>query len=77
MMRPQVDTRVRLTRDVPDLSLQRGQVGVVCSTWFAPTMAYEVEFPSADRSVQIRALLDAGELELADEEMSECDAISN
>ena len=44
MRQPHVDDRVRLTTDIPELCLQRGDVGVVCSTWFAPTEAYEVEF---------------------------------
>jgi len=67
MKKPHVDDRVRLRHDIPDLSLPRGSVGIVCSTWFAPTMAYEVEFPSPDHSVSLRALLEISELEMADE----------
>ena len=44
MRQPIVDDFVRLTRDIPELSLTCGSVGVVRSTWFAPTVAYEVEF---------------------------------
>ena len=44
MRQPSVDDFVRLTRDIPELSLHRGEIGVVRSTWFAPTIAYEVEF---------------------------------
>jgi hypothetical protein len=44
MRQPHVDDFVRLNQDIPELELQRGQVGVVRSTWFAPTVAYEVEF---------------------------------
>ncbi len=62
---PQVDARVRLTHDVPYLSLHRGTVGIVCSTWFAPALAYEVEFPSEDQSL-VRVLLEPAELELED-----------
>lgn len=55
--RPQVDDYVRLTQDIPELALNRGQVGVVRSTWFAPTVAYEVEFHIVGMAVQTRALL--------------------
>ncbi len=57
MRKPQVDDYVRLTQDIPELSLNRGQVGVVRSTWFAPTVAYEVEFHIVGMGVQTRALL--------------------
>jgi len=40
----QIDDVVRLNQDIPELSLSRGQVGVIRSTWFAPSVAYEVEF---------------------------------
>lgn len=39
-----VDDHVRLTEDVPELSLHRGDVGTVCSIWFSPGDTYEVEF---------------------------------
>jgi hypothetical protein len=57
MRRPLVDDFVRLTQDIPELSLNRGQVGVVRSTWFAPSMAYEVEFHKVGLDFQTRALL--------------------
>lgn len=44
MRQPHVDDFVRLNQDIPELELQRGQLGVIRSTWFAPTVAYEVEF---------------------------------
>jgi len=44
MRQPHVDDFVRLNQDIPELELQAGQRGVVRSTWFAPTVAYEVEF---------------------------------
>lgn len=44
MRQPHVDDFVRLNQDIPELELERGQLGVVRSTWFAPTTAYEVEF---------------------------------
>ena len=57
MRRPLIDDFVRLTQDIPELSLNRGQVGVVRSTWFAPSMAYEVEFHKIGNDYQTRALL--------------------
>jgi len=57
MRRPIVDDVVRLMQDIPELSLTRGEVGVVRSTWFAPSVAYEVEFRNVDRGYQTRALL--------------------
>ncbi len=44
MRAPNVNDVVRLTKDVPELSLHRGELGTVRSTWFAPAVAYEVEF---------------------------------
>ena len=69
MRRPLVDDYVRLTQDVPDLSLHRGQVGVVRSTWFAPAMAYEVEFESSEKTGQVRALLDEWQVQVEDESL--------
>lgn len=57
MRRPIIDDVVRLMQDIPELSLIRGEVGVVRSTWFAPSVAYEVEFRNAGRDYQTRALL--------------------
>jgi hypothetical protein len=48
---------VRLTQDLPELGLYRGAVGLVCSTWFDPNTAYEVEFQQDDRGGRVRALL--------------------
>ena len=44
MRQPIVDDQVRLTQDIPELWLSKGECGVVRSTWFAPAVAYEVEF---------------------------------
>ena len=44
MRQPLVDDQVRLTQDIPELWLTKGECGVVRSTWFAPSVAYEVEF---------------------------------
>ncbi len=62
---PQVDACVRLVHDLPDLSLRRGAVGVVCSTWFAPALTYEVEFRCDDKSL-VRALLEPAEIVVED-----------
>ncbi len=66
MRRPHVDDFVRLTQDIPELALQRGEVGVVRSTWFAPSMAYEVEFHPVGLDHQTRALLLAEQVEVED-----------
>ena len=67
MRQPHVDDFVRLMRDIPELSLQRGQVGVVRSTWCAPYTAYEVEFHAAGLEADTRALVMAEELQVAEE----------
>jgi hypothetical protein len=64
MRRPHVDDYVRLRQDIPELSLIRGEVGVVRSTWFAPTVAYEVEFHQIGHDYQTRALLLADQVEV-------------
>ena len=67
MRRPHVDDTVRLTQDIPELSLSRGSLGVVRSTWFAPSVAYEVEFHQIGNDYQTRALLLAEQVEVEDE----------
>ena len=64
MRQPHVDDFVRLTRDIPELSLHRGEVGVVRSTWFAPSVAYEVEFHPTGIDSETRALIMAEQLEV-------------
>jgi hypothetical protein len=56
---PEVNHSVRLIKDIPELGLHSGEVGIVRSMWFAPSTAYEVEFTSAGRSSDhaMRALL--------------------
>jgi hypothetical protein len=53
----QVDEHVQLMTDVPELGLQRGEIGCVCSTWFGPASVYEVEFSREMPDCSIRALL--------------------
>ena len=67
MRRPHIDDTVRLTQDIPELSLSRGSLGVVRSTWFAPSVAYEVEFHQIGNDYQTRALLLAEQVEVEDE----------
>ena len=64
MRQPHVDDFVRLTQDIPELALCRGEVGVVRSTWFAPTVAYEVEFHPIGLDHQTRALLLAEQVQV-------------
>ena len=51
------DERVRLTKDLPEHGLRRGDTGVVCSTWFDPSTAFEVEFELHAPGYPVRALL--------------------
>lgn len=64
MRQPNIDDFVRLTQDIPELALTRGEVGVVRSTWFAPTIAYEVEFHVVGLDHQCRALLMAEQVQI-------------
>jgi Domain of unknown function (DUF4926) len=64
MRSPHTDDFVRLITDIPELSLVRGEVGVVRSTWFAPSVAYEVEFHQIGHDYQTRALLLPDQLEV-------------
>lgn len=57
MRTPHVNDVVRLMKDVPELSLHRGELGTVRSTWFAPAVAYEVEFRQAGNDNLTLALL--------------------
>lgn len=63
---PSVDDYVRLIRDIPELSLSRGEVGVVRSRWCAPEVAYEVEFHSLGLNESTRALLMCDQIEVED-----------
>jgi hypothetical protein len=66
MRKPTIDDYVRLTQDIPELSLNRGEVGVIRSTWFAPSVAYEVEFHKIGHDYQTRALLREEQVEVED-----------
>ena len=58
---------VTLRVDMPDQRLPKGSVGVVCSLWFAPNVAYEVEFRPANAETASRVLLNARQFESEDE----------
>ncbi|MBC8106324.1 MAG: DUF4926 domain-containing protein [Anaerolineae bacterium] len=64
MRQPHIDDFVRLTQDIPELALIRGEVGVVRSTWFAPAIAYEVEFHHPGLDHATRALLMAEQVQV-------------
>ena len=64
MRQPDIDDVVRLTHDVPNLYLHRGEVGVIRSKWFAPAPAFEVEFGTPGLGSKIRAVLLAEQLQL-------------
>jgi len=67
MREPHIDDLVRLTHDLPELSLYRGQVGVVRSMWCAPLTCYEVEFHEVGLDHETRALVMAEQLQVAEE----------
>ena len=78
MWYPHIDDRVRLTHDLPDLSLHSGTVGLIRSVWFAPSCAYEVEFHvdgGGSEGCVVRTLLAEWQFE-ADEasRLAECSA---
>jgi hypothetical protein len=64
MRQPHVDDYVRLTHDIPELALNRGELGVVRSTWFAPSACFEVEFHRAGLDHATRALLMAEQVQV-------------
>jgi hypothetical protein len=66
MRKPQLNDYVRLTQDIPELLLHRGEIGVVRSTWFAPSLAYEVEFHPVGLNHETRALLLAEQVHVED-----------
>ena len=52
-----VDRLVRLMEDIPELSLRRGDLGVVISVWWVPIVVYEVEFGLPDENCRTRVLV--------------------
>lgn len=66
MRPPEIDDFVRLIKDIPELGLARNEVGIVRSTWFAPHLAYEVEFRPRGQGFRTRALLMAEQVQVED-----------
>jgi hypothetical protein len=58
----ETEALVRLTRDIPNLFLARGAIGILKSTWCSD--AYEVEFQRDDQTGVIRALVFAEQIEM-------------
>jgi hypothetical protein len=75
MRQPHIDDYVRLTQDIPELALIRGEVGVVRSTWFAPLIAYEVEFHQIGHDFQTRALLRAEQVAVEEGPLSRLEPV--
>jgi hypothetical protein len=57
MAQVKAEQHVRLIQDIPELGLHRGDVGLVCSTWFEPSTAFEVEFHPHAVGCLVRTLL--------------------
>ncbi len=64
MRLPHVDDQVRLMADIPELELERGELGIVRSTWCSPYLAFEVEFNPAGHRFQTRCLLAAEQVQV-------------
>ena len=62
MSQPKINDSVRLLQDIPEMSLGKGEVGVIRSTWFGPAVSYEVEFHQLGLSHEVRCLLTAEQL---------------
>ena len=71
MRQPNVDDYVRLRVELPELFLHRGELGIIRSTWFAPTTAYEVEFHPDGLNCQPRALLLPQQIEVEEGSVSD------
>ena len=69
MRQPEVGDYVRLTLDIPNLWLQRGETGIVCATPCGPIISFEVEFHPAERGGVKRALVPAEKLEIEEESL--------
>jgi hypothetical protein len=52
-----VGEQVHLLVDFPNLGLQSGEVGSVCSIWTFDNDRYEVEFRKPDQSYGVRAIV--------------------
>ncbi len=61
-----IDDVVRLTKDIPERELTRGETGVICSTWFFPEETFEVEFQHGGADYKTRCLVRREQVELDD-----------
>jgi hypothetical protein len=77
MRRPIINDQVRLVHDVPEMLLSRGDVGVVRSTWFAPAVAYEVEFHPLGAKTDTRVLLRAEQVEVDEDASAALASLNN
>jgi hypothetical protein len=48
--------RVRLVKELPELQLRPGEVGIVRGKWQHPTVAYEVEFQTNNSPLRLLLL---------------------
>ena len=71
MRQPNVDDQVRLTRDIPNLWLHKGETGTVCSCWFDSMLAFEVEFHRNDPDDVVRAWVPGEQLEVEEKSLFE------
>ncbi len=76
MRDPQIDDFVRLTRDLPELALFRGEVGVIRSRWCAPQMVFEVEFHRIGLPDCMRTLLMSDYIEIEDKPIFDVQVVS-
>jgi hypothetical protein len=58
-----VNDRVRVIRDIGDLAVHTGDIGVVCSIFRHPTTAYEVEFRQNGTAYGLRTVIFHEQLE--------------
>ena len=70
-MGPHIDSRVRLLQAIPELDLHPGDLGTVRSMWFAPALVFEVEFGCRGNSCDVRSLLQAKQIESAEQRDSD------
>ena len=78
MRQPHMDDFVRLTADIPELALSRGEVGVVRGRQVSargPTseVVYEVEFHQIGHDYQTRTLLWPHQLEVQERGLTSTD----
>ena len=58
-----INDPVRVTRDIGDAAVSVGDVGIVCSIWSEPAVAYEVELRRHGAAYGIRAVVFHEQLE--------------